>query len=343
MRDQIVATDRELLRCESCDYILDTQSSQRCPECAHPVDWDAICTRAIETNRDQFKYLWYTELSGLPLDNLRCLKCDYRLLGLTAHRCPECGQKFEWDDVVDGALRNSAKLFEYQWYASPAASFAQTLWLGAVRPFRLWKAYSDAPGAKAGPLLFLILIQWLMFARGWQTMALVIDPLMNALGKVLMERSNAPTIFTYSPHLTQEHLVDYGIWSIGTLLTLQLFVQSNRQYHASWTRVLRVFAHATLFASLCTAIACLFEAALDATLFAYSWPRIPGVRVGGIPPSYYVNLHNSAMGLALFSTWAYLWIGYRRHLHIPHGWAIAAVALFVGHLLAQLARTFILV
>jgi len=320
--------------------VIHEDSEGRCPECSLEINWTDICNGAIENNRDRFKHLWYTEVAKLPLDELRCIKCEYRVHGLTKNRCPECGEPFDWDTVYDAAISKQANLFEYRWFADPLNSLARTFWLGAARPFKLWAAYNKSTTPRVGPLLALICIQWLIFARGWHAVARGIDPLMNFFARQLTGPRGLR--FTYNPHFTNADLVDYAAWSLTTFLVLLMFVQSNREYRVSWRHLLRVFAHATIFASLCTAAWCVAEALLDSTNFLRQWPPPASSRYFGIPRIYYEYLGNSAMYLALASIWAGLWIGYSRYLRIPHGWAISAVAILVGSLTSQSLRVFIL-
>lgn len=338
MLEQIVEANPELLRCPSCDCIIHEDGESRCPECAHKINWEQICKHAIEENREQFKYLWYANVAELPLDELRCLTCEYRLTGLTHQRCPECGNAFDWDTVCDAAISKRNNLFEYRWYTNPLSSLAKTTWLGAARPFKLWKSYGKSDTPRVGPLLFLIAIQYTIFARGWHAIARGVDPLMNYLKNQIPSTAGTRLRFTYAAHFTDADLIDYLVWSIATFLTLQLFVQSNRKYHANWRQVLRVFAHITLFASLCTTAWCILETALDSTLFFWSWPQKPG----GVPKEYYTYLGNGVMYTALTSAWVSLWIGYSKYLRIPHGWAISGVAIFTGYLASQSLRVFIL-
>ncbi|GJM23592.1 MAG: hypothetical protein DHS20C16_00070 [Phycisphaerae bacterium] len=338
MIDQIVAFDRELLRCPSCDYMIHEDGHDRCPECGIDIDMRAVCEVAIDANRSQFKILWYTHVAELPLDKLCCVKCDYRLVGLSTNRCPECGIDFDWDTVCDAAIAKAGNLFEYQWFADPLKSLARTFWLGATSPFRLWSTYSKSDTPRVFPLVFLILIQWLIFARGWHAVALAMDPLMNKVIAVLPGIELKNMRFTYGARYENADLVDYAMWFIATFLTLTFFVQSNREHNAHWRQVLRVFAHSTILASFCTALWCVLEAVLDSSLYFWPWPKNARSGLPRIESQYYFNLGYGVMGLALVSVWAMLWIGYRKYLRIPHGWAIAGVALFVGHLVTRCVR-----
>ena len=92
--------------------------------------------------------------------------------------------------------------------------------------------------------------------------------------------------------------------------------------------------HATAFAALTTALWCVLEMLADATLFfTPAAGRILTRRL-------YQQIGQGVFLLGLIVTWAHLWIGYRRHLRMPHGWGLAAAALLLGHLLARLARIY---
>ena len=71
-----------------------------------------------------------------------CPLCDYNLRGLTEPRCPECGYRFEWPDVLDPSRRIHSYVFEHHpdrnmW------SFWKTL-LGGLRPRRFWLSLHPA-------------------------------------------------------------------------------------------------------------------------------------------------------------------------------------------------------
>lgn len=67
-----------------------------------------------------------------------CPLCEYNLRGLAEPRCPECGYRFEWNELLDPARRLHAYLFEHHperniW------SFTRTV-LGGFRPGRFWRS-----------------------------------------------------------------------------------------------------------------------------------------------------------------------------------------------------------
>jgi hypothetical protein len=80
-----------------------------------------------------------------------CPLCDYNLRGLVEPRCPECGYRFEWAEVIDPSLRPPPYLFEHaqrrpvrSFLWTQVAGFAPTIFFGRllrpthpVRPDRL--------------------------------------------------------------------------------------------------------------------------------------------------------------------------------------------------------------
>jgi len=70
------------------------------------------------------------------IDEIHCPLCEYNLRGLSEPRCPECGYRFAWAEVLDPSRRNHSFLFEHHprtWYTS----FWKTLWAG-WRPRLFW-------------------------------------------------------------------------------------------------------------------------------------------------------------------------------------------------------------
>jgi hypothetical protein len=46
-------------------------------------------------------------------EDLLCPLCEYNLRGLTDPRCPECGYRFDWDQLRDEKLKTHPYLFEH--------------------------------------------------------------------------------------------------------------------------------------------------------------------------------------------------------------------------------------
>lgn len=95
-----------------------------------------------------------------------CPLCDYNLRGLIESRCPECGYRFLWTEVLDPTRRRHRYLFEHHPQRN-VWSFFKTLF-GGLRPRRFWSSlYPTQPSRRrrligyalvtAAPLLFLCL------------------------------------------------------------------------------------------------------------------------------------------------------------------------------------------
>jgi endogenous inhibitor of DNA gyrase (YacG/DUF329 family) len=305
--------------------VLNGVAESRCPQCNVDFEWQAV----------------------LPFDDLRCLRCDYQVLGLTSRRCPECGESFEWDAVLNAARTRRSDLFEHRWRTRPVLALLKTLWLATARPRKLWSLHELQLMPKLIPLLFLVVIQWFIFKWGWDVIGVGADWLMNHLA-ARMER-NVRFTYNFRSHfvfsLGTQHprvfcdLVQFMLcWQVATFLSLQLFVISNHRYRVRWQQILRVFVHATIFASLCPALWCVLEMLLDATLFV--WPDSIRTLRGYIGDPY-LWLGRFVFCMGLLATWAHIWIGYRDFLKVPRGWGISALCLVLGYLVTGLVMIYV--
>src|SRR5438067_1448656 len=68
--------------------------------------------------------------------DILCPLCDYNLRGLIEPRCPECGHRFNWPEVL-AQERIHRYLFEHHPERN-AKSFLQTV-AGSAFPWRFWK------------------------------------------------------------------------------------------------------------------------------------------------------------------------------------------------------------
>jgi len=71
-----------------------------------------------------------------------CPLCDYDLRGLAEPRCPECGYRFEWPDLLDPTRRRHKFLFEHH-RGRNAWSFLRTL-TATLQPRRFWRSLHPA-------------------------------------------------------------------------------------------------------------------------------------------------------------------------------------------------------
>lgn len=85
-------------------------------------------------------------------EDIACPLCDYNLRGLREPRCPECGFRFQWPDLLDPARRKHPFLFEHH-PEQNIRSFAKTL-VASVRPKRFWTTLHPAQPSRPRRLLF---------------------------------------------------------------------------------------------------------------------------------------------------------------------------------------------
>jgi len=88
--------------------------------------------------------------------DITCPLCEYNLRALTEPRCPECGFRFEWEDLLDPARQTHPYLFEHHpkrniW------SFFKTL-RGAQFPRRFWTTLHPAQQSRPRRLLLYLLL-----------------------------------------------------------------------------------------------------------------------------------------------------------------------------------------
>ncbi len=269
------------------------------------------------------------EVSGFPPEHLLCPSCRYGVYGLPQNRCPECGERFAWSQVRSIALTMRGRTFESRWRHDPIKALWQTWCLAAFQPRKLWSVYDRDEATCVWPLLLFLLLQWLLFAQAWPTLAFVVDPLMNRLAEEVAGPGVRAQRFVYGFRPGSGFLTHLGVWYVATFAALQVFFQSKKRYGIRWTHILRVFVHATALASFATAVWFMLEWLVDLSLL---------VRPTRVSIMLYNRIGQAVFWLGLMMTWAYLWLGWRRHLKIPHGWAVATVALLIGFLVVLVAR-----
>jgi hypothetical protein len=71
-------------------------------------------------------------------EEIFCPLCQYNLRGLTVPRCPECGHRFAWPEVLDPRQRLHPFLFEHH-PEKKFSCFWRTL-VGGLRPRRFWSS-----------------------------------------------------------------------------------------------------------------------------------------------------------------------------------------------------------
>ena len=87
-----------------------------------------------------------------PQTSVPCPMCDYDLRGQPEPRCPECGYRFEWPQLLDPELKRHPYLFEHHPRRN-VRSFVRTL-LGGFLPRRFWR--SLRPSQPSNPRRLLL-------------------------------------------------------------------------------------------------------------------------------------------------------------------------------------------
>lgn len=113
--------------------------------------------------------------SAIP-DQVTCPLCDYDLRGLAEPRCPECGYRFEWPDLLEADRRTHPYLFEDQQRRLVRAFFATLI--GGLRPRRFWASLKPSHPPRLGRLIVywalttaLLVVGWCVFDHPWATAA----------------------------------------------------------------------------------------------------------------------------------------------------------------------------
>jgi rubredoxin len=105
---------------------------------------------------------------SIPHDVL-CPLCEYNLRGLSEPRCPECGYRFDWADVVNPKIRVHPYLFEHHPERN-IRSFFRTL-CGTLRPIKFWNSLSPSQPSRPGRLfaywVLTSLLACLVVAAQW--------------------------------------------------------------------------------------------------------------------------------------------------------------------------------
>lgn len=90
-------------------------------------------------------------------EEIHCPLCEYNLRGLAEPRCPECGYRFEWPNLLDASHRLHPYLFEHH-PERPWWSFVRTLG-GGLRPWLFWRSLQPIqPVRRTRLLIYLALL-----------------------------------------------------------------------------------------------------------------------------------------------------------------------------------------
>ena len=187
-------------------------------------------------------------------EEILCPLCDYNLRGLIEPRCPECGSRYEWDDLVDPKRRKHPYLFEHHpemnW-----TSFWRTV-RGGLRPIKFWRSLHPVQPSNRRRLVayalivgigFYVLLTIAGFAfsmRGnYQQNMYMFQFSTGDVSKLsILDMSLQRTLSMYPEILTGPHrLTTCSIigWPILTLVTLMIFGESMRRAKVKTIHVAR--------------------------------------------------------------------------------------------------------
>lgn len=151
-------------------------------------------------------------------DEVHCPLCNYNLRGLTVPRCPECGYRFAWPEVLDPQQRLHPYLFEHH----PERNF-RSFWrtaLAGFRPGMFWSSLHPGQPSSLRRLLIYFLIGQCLYLC-------VVAGLLTGAAMVESRRLNAArtrNIASYT--LTFNRLTAQQRASFGLPATLQEFLDS---------------------------------------------------------------------------------------------------------------------
>lgn len=262
-------------------------------------------------------------------EEILCPLCDYNLCGLTEPRCPECGYRFAWPELMDEARRRHPYLFEQRLHR-PIWSFFRTA-IGGFIPARFWKSIHPALPVRPRRLL----LYW----------AVVLLPLLLSMGVVIVREATGllnsirgtsvlPTTLANWEFLTQR-LLKYYLWPMLLwccwppllFLTLMIFQMSMRRARVRTAHVLRCITYS------CDSLLLLSIPALALAASDHFQPR---TRAWGYTGWLYVWLGWAIILWVPLTTWR-LRQAYRHYLRFDHPLATVLVSQLIVFLVVIIA------
>ncbi|HZN68319.1 MAG TPA: hypothetical protein VFB66_23740 [Tepidisphaeraceae bacterium] len=265
-------------------------------------------------------------------DALNCPLCKYSLRGLAnvPHpRCPECGYRFTWAELLTARQNLHPYLFEHH-LPGNVRSFFLTLWHG-LRPATFWARLNAAHAVNATRLhVYTALVTVLLAASLWAGWYL----------------AHAGALYANNQHLTRAlwagpqplppdpaffaRALDYGdfgglkahvlltasTWPWLTLAALLVFRASMRRAGVGFGHVLRCVVYSF------DAFAWMFAFGLLAGLAVAFGPEPARLRFIDAAQRYLVVGLFTTVGLATYR----LGQSYRRYLRFDHPWATVIIS-----------------
>lgn len=279
-----------------------------------------------------------------------CPLCEYMLRGLSLPRCPECGYRFDWSEVLSVANRDHPYLFEHHPDRNVWSYFKTVV--GAMRPRRFWSLLHPAQYGSTRRLLIFHVVGLIALATivlstpaTFIMIAVAIEPYTPAYRHYY---AHQPPYWTQVGNHLSDVYFDWraqrtfltgsfiiGLWPWSTLLALQIFQVSMRKAKVKAVHVIRCVVY-----SLDHWLTTLVWIAVLSTVFVIGM-------IDQFSPTYYplpdpdeVALACAA-GLILLYTYR-LGVAYRRYLRFDHAMAVAISAQLITLLSMAIVLVFIL-
>jgi hypothetical protein len=294
---------------------------------------------------------------GTTLDReLHCPLCEYNLRGLVEPRCPECGHRFDWRQLLDIREHQHPYLFEH-YPRRNVRSFLRTFrhsllprrfWLTlqpihtpVVRRMLLYWAITASFVLACGVIMFAVPVyRYYTEQQFWQRMAPPNPPPSGpatvagpsfwwVLRKVMVERGWYALRGSIFPVLA-----GCLLWPWLTFLSLLVYRASLRQARIRPVHVLRCVIYSADLAAL--AIVPLYFA-LSVWNDPYLLNRWQGQGGWYFPFGLAIDATTLELGILMLLLLGYrLAIAYRRYLHFPHAAAaVLASQVMVGLVLLK--------
>ncbi len=268
----------------------------------------------------------------------QCPLCEYMLRGLNVARCPECGFRFEWSEVLDASRRDHPYLFE-QFPERNFWSYRKTVH-GAMRPRRFWSLLH--PGQRGSIRRLVIYGLW-----GFMVCAAVVllMPAIFVFADVMLERqfgryAQHPQLARYlqpfwdeigerlnwaytrrdAPEMLCVSVLVMGSWPWILFITLQIFSESMRK-----ARIRRVHVLRCVIYSIDLTLLAIFL--LIGTLIGVGAMAAEAANVSSIKSSrFFEDMIMWVIFLTLLLHTYRLAVAYRRYLRFDHSTAVAVSA-----------------
>lgn len=261
---------------------------------------------------------------------MRCLDCNYSLLGLTTLRCPECGRPFTWEELF--RHRGEAALPLYEFTRRRRVGRAVATWWLALRPKRLWSRvrlhHEPRPRrlleyAAMGYALF-----WLMaltaFTVVWFTWVLR-SGAGTASAAFAWLGNRVLNVLTYSSFWFV--VASGAVWMLASLGALLMLQDSMSRRRIRFVHAVRVWAYATATFLPLFGLGVVLGAQMDALVPFKYW-------------SFMSDAWYMATGIACVVPFVArsIRVGYSDYLRIDHSRAVAWLTQIIALLIMVLAQ-----